>query len=94
MSAVCLPAVGEIFNVGVDKPTKMVELAETIVRVAESGRWEFAPFTPERKAQEPGDFYSDISKIGRVVGWEPTTSLEEGLRKTVAYYRRYKVHYW
>jgi UDP-glucose 4-epimerase len=94
MSAVCQPVVGEIFNVGVDKPTKMVELAETIVQVAGSGRWEFAPFTPERKAQEPGDFYSDISKIRRIVGWEPTTSLEEGLRKTIAYYRLHKAHYW
>jgi UDP-glucose 4-epimerase len=94
MSAVCQPAVGEIFNVGVDKPTSVLELAEMIVQVAESGRWEFAPFTPERKAQEPGDFYSDISKIRRIVGWEPTTSLEEGLRKTIAYYRRHKTHYW
>jgi UDP-glucose 4-epimerase len=94
MSAVCQSAAGEIFNVGVDKPTKIIELAETIVRVAGSGRWEFAPFTPERKAQEPGDFYSDISKIRCTVGWEPTTSLEEGLRKTIAYYRRHKAHYW
>lgn len=94
MSAVCPSAVGEVFNVGVDKPTKMVELAETIVRVAGSGRWEFAPFTPERKAQEPGDFYSDISKIRRIVGWEPKTSLEEGLRQTIEYYRRHKAHYW
>ena len=94
MSAVCQPAMGEIFNVGVDKPTKIVELAETIVRVAGSGRWEFAPFTPERKAQEPGDFYSDISKIRRVIGWQPKTSLEEGLRRTIEYYRRYKDNYW
>ena len=94
MSAVCEEAIGEIFNVGIDKPTNFVELAETIVKVAGTGRWEFAPFTPERQAQEPGDFYSDISKIKRIVGWEITTSLEEGLRKTVAYYRRHKAHYW
>jgi len=94
MSAVSQSAMGEVFNVGVDTPTSILELAETIVRVAGSGRWEFAPFTPERKAQEPGDFYSDISKIRGTVGWAPTTSLEEGLRKTIAYYRRHKAHYW
>jgi UDP-glucose 4-epimerase len=94
MSALCEEAAGEILNVGIDKPTSFVELAETIVRVAGTGRWEFAPFTPERQAQEPGDFYSDISKIRRMVGWEPTTSLEKGLEKTIAYYRCHKAHYW
>jgi UDP-glucose 4-epimerase len=94
MSAVCDEAIGEILNVGVDKPTSFVELTEAIIRVAGSGRWEFAPFTPERKAQEPGDFYSDISRIRRVVGWMPTTSLEEGLRRTIDYYRCNKAHYW
>src|SRR5690606_20584021 len=53
-------AYGQIFNVGNDQASCFRELAETIVRVAEGGRWEFAPFSPERAAQEPGDFYSDI----------------------------------
>ena len=87
-------AVGEIFNVGVDKPTDFIELADTLVDVAGSGRWQFAPFSPERKAQEPGDFYSDISKIGRLVGWAPRTSLRDGLRQTVEYYRAHKAKYW
>lgn len=94
LSAVCEEAAGQIFNVGLDHPTNFVQLAEAIVRIAGTGRWEFAPFSAERKAQEPGDFYSDISKIRRVMGWEPKTSLEEGLRHTIDYYRRYKEHYW
>ena len=49
---------------------------------------------PRARRPEPGDFYSDISKIRRVVGWEPTTGLEEGVRKTVDYYRRHREHYW
>jgi len=64
------------------------------VRVAGSGMWAFTPFTPERAAQEPGDFCSDIQKIRRVVGWQPATGLEDGVRQTVAYYRRFKEHYW
>jgi UDP-glucose 4-epimerase len=94
MSAMCEDAVGGIFNVGIDRPTSFVELAEMIVRIAGTGRWEFAPFSPEREAQEPGDFYSDIGKIRRVVGWEPGTSLEEGLERTIGYYIRHKEHYW
>jgi len=54
---------GEVFNVGNSRASSFLELAETVVRVAGSGRWKLAPFSPERAAQEPGDFVSDIRKI-------------------------------
>lgn len=94
MAAVCKDAYGEVFNVGIDQPTTFLELAQTMIEVAGTGTWAFAPFTPERKAQEPGDFYSDIGKIKRIVGWEPRTSLPVGLSQTIAYYRAHKAHYW
>lgn len=94
MCALSDAAYGEVLNVGLDVPTNFVELAETLIAVAGSGRWEFAPFTPERAAQEPGDFYSDISKIRRLVGWQPATALADGLAQTVVYYRQHKAHYW
>jgi UDP-glucose 4-epimerase len=87
-------AVGEVLNVGVDRPTTFLELAKILVKVAGSGRWEFAPFSAERKAQEPGDFYSDISKIGRLVGWRPHTTLEDGLKKALTFYRAHRDYYW
>jgi len=94
MCAACGESYGEVLNVGVDRPTCYVDLAHAIVRIARSGRWEFSPFSPDRKAQEQGNFYSDISKIHRIAGWEPRTSLEDGLEQTIAYYRRHKEHYW
>jgi UDP-glucose 4-epimerase len=87
-------AYGEIFNVGSDIPVNFIELADTIVKVAKKGSWEFAEFSPERKAQEPGDSYLDISKIKAFTGWQPTISLEEGLAKTVEYYSQHGNHYW
>jgi UDP-glucose 4-epimerase len=87
-------ACGEVMNVGMDKPSNFRELAEQIVEIAGCGEWVFAPFTPERKAQEPGDFYSDISKIRRILGWEPQVGLADGLARTIAYYRAYKQYYW
>lgn len=92
--ALCDQARGQIYNVGVDVPTNFLELAQLLIRITGRGRWEYAPFTPERKAQEPGDFYSDITKIRTQIGWEPSTSLEDGLRRTAEYYSRSREHYW
>jgi len=87
-------AYGELFNVGHDKPYSFLEAAKTIVRIAGSGEWALAPFSPERLAQEPGDYYSDIKKIKNTVGWEPRTDLEKGLEKTIIFYQKYQRHYW
>lgn len=94
MSGISEAAEGEILNVGWDIPTCFLEAAELIVEIARSGKWEFAEFSHERKLQEPGDFYSDISKIKELVGWEPRTSLREGVQKTIDYYRTHKTCYW
>jgi UDP-glucose 4-epimerase len=93
-SAVTEAAYGEIFNVGSDIPVPFRELVETIINVAKRGSWKFAEFSPERKAQEPGDFYSDISKIEKFVGWRPTTSLTDGIAKTIEFYDAHRDHYW
>lgn len=87
-------AYGEIINIGWDKPTTFLELVQTIIKVAKSGKWEYAPFTPERAAQEPGDFYSDISKIKKLTGWKPKIHLRDGLDRTVSFYRKYRKYYW
>jgi UDP-glucose 4-epimerase len=87
-------AYGEIFNVGSDIPVNFLELAKTIVETAGRGRWEFAEFSTERKAQEPGDFLSDITKIRRVAEWNPVTTLRDGIARTVEYYTEYGEHYW
>src|SRR5262245_20780295 len=93
-AASCEAAVGEVFNVGWDRPTTFLDVARTLARLSPGCTWRFAPFSPERAAQEPGDFYSDITKIRSVVGWEPRTVLEDGLRATLAYYRRHRDRYW
>jgi UDP-glucose 4-epimerase len=85
---------GQVLNVGNDRPSTFRELAETICRVVPGARIEHIEFSPERKAQEPGDFWSDVTKIGRLAGWKPTTSLEDGVRATVDYYLAHRARYW
>jgi UDP-glucose 4-epimerase len=92
--ATCPQTYGEVFNVGSGIPISFIELAEKIVKIAGTGKVAFKEFTQERKEVEPGDYYTDISKINRVVGWKPKTNIEEGLRRTIEFYRKYKKEYW
>ncbi len=94
MCALNPKAEGEVFNIGHDHPQNFRQLAESIVQIAGCGRWGLAPFSKERLAQEPGDFYSDITKIRQYIEWSPKTKLEEGLGQTIAYYKENKAHYW
>jgi UDP-glucose 4-epimerase len=87
-------AYGDVFNVGTGIPTSFLDLAKVIVEVAKTGSYAFTEFTQERKEVEPGDYYTDISKIKGMLGWEPQVTLREGLESTIQFYRKYKVHYW
>jgi len=87
-------AVGEILNVGHDRASTFLEVAETLVELVPEARIEFTEFTPERRAQEPGDFVSDITKIRRLVGWEPKVGLRDGLARTADFYRERRADYF
>ncbi|MFL6200935.1 MAG: NAD-dependent epimerase/dehydratase family protein [Thermoanaerobaculia bacterium] len=87
-------AVGEILNVGHDRPSTFLEVAEILCEIVPGARIEFTEFTPERRAQEPGDFVSDIAKIRRLVGWEPKIGLREGLARTAEFYRERREDYF
>jgi UDP-glucose 4-epimerase len=87
-------AYGEVFNVGTGVPVSFIELAKKIVEIAGSGHSQFAEFTQERKEVEPGDYYADITKIRQTTGWKPKVSLEEGIGRTIEYYKKYKKEYW
>ena len=87
-------AYGETFNVGCGEPISFLALIRQIIAVTGKGRYEFTGFTAERKALEPGDYWSDITKIKSIVGWEPHTALQDGLEQTVAYYTANRDFYW
>lgn len=87
-------AVGEIINVGSDRSSTFLEVAEILREIVPDTDIVFTEFTPERKAQEPGDFVSDISKIRRLTGWDPRVDLRDGLARTVEFYRERRADYF
>jgi UDP-glucose 4-epimerase len=87
-------ASGRVFNLGGDGHVSLTELGETLISVAESGRLKTIPFPPDRKSIDIGDFFADYGAIEGTLGWRPRVALEEGLARTVAYYREHGSHYW
>ena len=84
---------GRVFNLGTGEPLNLREAAETMVRIHGEGRWECVPFPAGRKAIDIGDYYADFSLMRNELGWSPAVSFEEGMRRTLAYYRVHQHHY-
>ncbi len=88
MLAAVTPAMeGQALNIGGDGVISLKDLAEMLVRVAGTGTATVKPFPPERKRIDIGDYYADDRRLRAATGWTPTVSMEEGLSRTVAYYR-------
>jgi UDP-glucuronate decarboxylase len=77
-------AIGEVINLGNDKEFTILELAKIVLELTGSdSKIVFKPLPiddPQRRCP-------DLSKAKRILNWEPKTSLREGLRKTIAYFR-------
>jgi len=84
---------GEVFNLGSQEVLSLREIAELFVRAAGRGRIELVPFPDALKGIDIGSYHADFSKIRRVLGWEPRTRVEEGIRRTLAFYREHRAHY-
>ena len=83
----CSAAQGRIFNIGGCPPLKLSELADLLVAVAGSGHFETRQFPPERRGIDIGDYFTDDRLFRRITGWAPKISLQEGLMRSIAYYR-------
>ena len=84
---------GDVFNVGGDEPVSHRDLARLLVEIAGSGSVRFVEWPPEKKRIDIGSFYSDSTKFRTTAGWRPGVTLEEGLRRTVRFYREHLSEY-
>lgn len=93
IAAVSPDAVGQVFNLGGDERINLKELAELLVQCNGQGEHKIVPFPEDRKAIDIGDYYSDDSLFRKTTGWKPNVPLEEGLKRTLEYYRKELSHY-
>lgn len=84
---------GEIYNLGGSMPINLIETAELLIHLNGGGIYEIIPFPEKRKKIDIGDYYADYRKIQSKFGWKPVTSLAEGFKKTIDFYRKFLNHY-
>jgi CDP-glucose 4,6-dehydratase len=79
---------GEAFNAGGERPYSVLEVVATIARLAGTGVEPDVRGTgnPEGEIDRQ---YVDASKLRERCGWEPRVGLEDGLARTLDWYRRH-----
>lgn len=88
-AALAEKSAGEALNAGGADPISLLDLANLVVKLNGSGEVEVVPFPEKLKSIDIGDYYSDDSRARSLLNWSPQVSVEEGLRRTLDYYRAY-----
>lgn len=83
-AAVAKDASGKVINVACGRQTNLLELIAAINRVLGTR------LEPRFEEPRPGDVYeslADITLARQLLGYEPTIDFDEGLRRSIEYYR-------
>lgn len=72
-------------NLGNPREFTMLELAETVLKLTGSNS---SIVHKELPQDDPQQRKPDISRAKEVLGWEPTIELEEGVQRTIEYFRK------
>ena len=78
---------GEVFNIGNPQATSTIlQTAETVIRIADSkSKIEFKELKyPEIDLRVPS-----IEKANRILGFKPKVNFEEGIRRTIEWYKKH-----
>jgi CDP-glucose 4,6-dehydratase len=82
---------GEAFNAGGGAPHRVRDVVALVCRLAGSS---VAPEVRGPRGTPPGEIdrqWLDCTKLRVLTGWEPRVGLEEGLRRTIDWYREHGV---
>ena len=78
---------GQGLNVSYEQPQTVVEIVERILTIL--GRPDLRPDVRNDASNEIHDQYLSAQRARKLLGWAPRIALDEGLARTVAWYRDY-----
>jgi nucleoside-diphosphate-sugar epimerase len=76
-----------VYNIGHDRPSSLRQFVLTARDILGEGDIHDVPFPPEQRAIDIGDYWTDSRRAARDLGWRAKTSLADGVRDTIAFYR-------
>ena len=93
LAAVREEANGQVYNLGGCEVISLRALADLSVKANGGGTFQVLEFPSDRKRIDIGDYYANDQRIRSELGWTPQVNLQEGLARTMDYYRRHLAHY-
>ena len=79
---------GKIYNLGAPEPLSLEDTARLMCKLSEGASYEKIPFPEERKAIDVGDFVCDYKAFQSTFDWDPKVNFQEGISKSIDYYRK------
>jgi len=84
---------GNVYNLGSNERYSILDFVEILQQLC-NVEYELVPFPPDHKAIDIGDYYADFSRFREATGWCPKVGLQEGLKRTIEYFRPRARLYW
>jgi len=84
---------GAVFNLGAPRFYSLLEFVAILQRYC-TVDYRTVPFPDDKRIIDIGDYYGDYSRFARATGWQPVIDLDEGVRRTLEFYRAYPKIYW
>ena len=79
---------GEIINIGTNEPVRIKDLIIRICSLVGSGKPIFGKI--KLRKDEINSLYPNINKAHKILKWRPKISLNNGLKRTIKYYKNAK----
>jgi UDP-glucose 4-epimerase len=92
LSAQNANANGQTFCLGTNRRIYFIDMVKEVIKATKEvfgkeGSFRLVEFPKEHQKIDVGDTLVDYSKIKEKIGWEPKISFEEGIRKTICFYK-------
>ena len=77
---------GKIYNLGSGRPIKIKDVINRICNQTRGGKPLFGKIKPRK--DEIQNLHPNINKISKEINWKPKVNLDQGLRKTIKFYKK------